>query len=128
MRVRAARMRRRISGRLGPGGGPGLGGVLALFPPEPQMLQEGESELAQERVVVQATPAPALEMIQAQLVLDLLMHLLASPAHLDQGGQGFERCVSWMGGEIVLPLAVGAELAYEPGLLTRLMLSPGRDW
>jgi hypothetical protein len=76
-------MLRRIAGRLGLGGGPGLGGVLALFPPEPQMLQEGEGELAQERVVVQATPAPALEMVQPQLVLHLLMHLLADPPCLD---------------------------------------------
>ena len=64
MRVKAATMRRRIAGRLGCGGGPGSGGVPMLFPPEPQVLEEGEGELAQKRVVVQPTPAPALEMIQ----------------------------------------------------------------
>ena len=73
----AATMRRRIAGRLGLGGGPASGGVRVLFPPEPQVLQEGGGELAEERVVVQATPAPALEVIQAELVLHLLMHLLA---------------------------------------------------
>lgn len=89
-------MRRRTSGRLGPGGGPGSGGVGALFSPEPQMLEEGEGQLAQKQVVVQAAPAPALEMVQAQLVLELLVHLLADPARLDQGGQDLERRVGRM--------------------------------
>ena len=69
-------MRRRIAGRLGLGGGPGSGGVGALFPPEPQVLEEGEGELAEEGMVVQAAPAPALEVIQPELVLHLLVHLL----------------------------------------------------
>ena len=60
-------MRRRMAGRLGPGGGPGSGGVPALFSPEPQVLEEGEGELAQEHVVVQAAPAPALEVAEPQL-------------------------------------------------------------
>src|SRR3954470_17963488 len=59
-RVSAATIRRRTAGRLGRGGGPGSGGVSALFPPEPQVLQEGEGQQAQERVVVQPAPAPAL--------------------------------------------------------------------
>ena len=80
-------MRRRIAGRLGLGGGPGSDGVGALFSPEPQVLEEGEGELAEEGMVVQATPAPALEVIQPELVLHLLVHLLADPAGLDQGGQ-----------------------------------------
>src|SRR5918999_98535 len=63
-RERAARMRWGSSGRLGRGGGPGWGGPPALFPPEPQVLQEGEGELAQERVVVQPAPAPPLEVAQ----------------------------------------------------------------
>ena len=99
-------MRRRISGRLGPGGGPGgLGRVRALFPPEPQVLEEGEGELTQEQVVVQAAPAPALEVVQAQLILELLVHLLADPARLDQSGQGLERYVGGEVGQVVLALA-----------------------
>ena len=78
-----ATIRRRIAGRLGLGGGPGSDGVGALFSPEPQVLEEGHGELAQERVVVQAAPAPALEMVQAQLILELLVHPLAAPACLD---------------------------------------------
>src|SRR3954451_17080754 len=61
-RVSAATMRRRTAGRLGPGGGPGSGRVPPLFSPEPQVLEEGEGQLAQECVVVQTAPAAALEM------------------------------------------------------------------
>ena len=76
----AARMRRRTAGRLGRGGGPGSGGVPALFSPEPQVLQEGEGQQAQERVVVQPAPGAALEVVQPQLVLELLVHLFADPS------------------------------------------------
>src|SRR3954464_8957483 len=56
-------MRRRMAGRLGRGGGPPWR-QSAPFSPESQVLQEGEGELAQERVVVQAAPAPTLEVVQ----------------------------------------------------------------
>jgi hypothetical protein len=42
-------MRRRTAGKLGPGGGPGSIGVRVLFPPEPQVLEKGEGELARVR-------------------------------------------------------------------------------
>ena len=121
-----ATIRRRIAGRLGLGGGPGSDGVGALFSPEPQVLEEGEGELAQERVVVQAAPAPALEVVQAQLVLHLLVHLLADPARLDQGGQGLERGIGREIGQVVLPFAGGAVLADQPGLVTRQVLPAPR--
>jgi len=111
-----------MAGRLGWGGGPGSGGLPVLFPPEPQMLQEREGELAQEPVVVQATPAPALEMVEAQLVLHLLVHLLADPTSLDQGRQDLERRIGRVIGQVVLPLAAGAMLADQPSLFTRKML------
>jgi hypothetical protein len=84
-------MWRRTSGNVGRGGGPPPGRALGPFSPEPQLLQEGEGEPAQERVVVQAAPGAALEVVQAQLLLQLLVHLLADPAGLDQRGQGLER-------------------------------------
>src|SRR3954451_24470955 len=96
MRVRAATMWRRIAGRLGRGGGPGSGGVPTLFPPEPQVLEEGEGELAQQGVGVQAAPGAPLEVVEAELVLHLLVHLLANPASLDRGGQDLERRVGRM--------------------------------
>lgn len=61
------------------------------------MLQEGEGELAEKRMVVKAAPAPALEMIEPQFDLHLLVHLLADPARLDQGCQPLKRHV---GGEV----------------------------
>src|SRR3954464_9378594 len=109
-RVSAAAIRRRTAGRLGLGGGPGSGGLPALFPPEPQVLQEGEGQQAQQRVVVQPAPGAALEVVEPQLVLELLVQLLADPARLDQGGQGLERGVGRQVREVVLALAVGAVL------------------
>src|SRR4051794_10353333 len=114
MRARAATMRRRMAGRLGPGGGPGSGGVPALFSPEAEVLEEGEGELAQQGVMVQAAPAPALEMVQPQLLLELLVHLLADPARLDQRRQDLERRVGRVVGQVILPLAGGAALADQP--------------
>ena len=63
-----------------PGWRAGLGRGAGAFSPEPKVLQEREGELAQERVVVQAAPAPALEVVEAQLVLELLVQLLADPS------------------------------------------------
>src|ERR687884_1372520 len=108
MRASVATMRLRTAGRLGAGGGPGSVPAALLFPPEPQVLQEGEGEQAQQRVVVQAAPAPALEVVQPQLVLELLVHLLADPPRLDQGGQGLERRVGRMARQVVLALAARA--------------------
>ena len=98
-------MRRRTAGRLGPGGGPGSGGVRALFPPEPQVLQERERQQAQQGVVVQPAPAAALEVAQPQLALELLVRLLAHLARLDQCRQDLERRVGRRVREVVLPLA-----------------------
>src|SRR3712207_7669203 len=56
------------SGRVGRGGGPAAGRAAAPFFPEPQVLQEGERDHSQERVVVQPAPAPALEVVEAQLL------------------------------------------------------------
>ena len=76
----AARICRRMAGRLGRGGGPAPVPPARLFPPEPRMLQEREGELAQQHVVVQATPGAALEVVEAEFFLHLLVHLLADPA------------------------------------------------
>jgi hypothetical protein len=67
--VSAATIPRLMAGRLGPGGGPGSLPAVGLFPPEPQVLQEGEGEQAQQRVVVRPAPGAALEVVQPQLVL-----------------------------------------------------------
>jgi hypothetical protein len=53
-------------GRAWPGRRSGSGSAGGAFPPQPQVLEEGEGELAQGRVVVQAAPGTALEVIEAQ--------------------------------------------------------------
>src|SRR3954453_9943435 len=103
-------MRRRTSGRLGRGGGPGSAGVAALFPPEPQVLEEGEGQLAEQGVVMEPAPGAALEVVQPELVLELLVHLLADPARLDQSGQDLERRAGREVREVVLPFAARAVL------------------
>ena len=65
-------------------------------------------------MVVQATPGPALEVVQPQLVLHLLVRLLAHPPRFDQRGQGFERGIGREIGQVVLALAGGAVLADQP--------------
>jgi hypothetical protein len=48
-------------------------GAASPFLPEPQGLQEGERDLAQQRVMVQAAPTPALEVVEAEFLFQLLM-------------------------------------------------------
>jgi hypothetical protein len=74
---------RRPCGREGEGGGPGL---VVGFPPEPEVLEEGKGDHRHERMVVQAPPAAALEVVETEFLLHLLVHLLADPAALDQPG------------------------------------------
>src|SRR4051812_24999321 len=102
---------RRTAGRVGWGGGPGE--PASLFPPrpEPQMLEERERDHGHQRVPVQTGPGAALEMVEAELLLHLLVRLLAHPARLDRGPQLLERGLRGQVGEVVLPLARGAMLA-----------------
>jgi hypothetical protein len=76
-------MAARIAGRLGWGGGPRI-----LFSPprgcEALMLQEGKCNQGHQRVPVKPCPRPALEVIEAEFLLHLLMRLLADPARLDR--------------------------------------------
>jgi hypothetical protein len=136
-------MLRPRAGRLGSGGGPASGRVLGLFPAKPQVLEEGEGELAQEQGMVQSAPAPALEVVELQLVLQWLVHRLADPSIAarsirlrgsagllpgeggrDQRGQELERRVSGVFCQIVLALTAGAMLANEPSFLTGQVLRP----
>ena len=78
-------MARRTAGRLGDGGGPGRRrGIFPrprrALPGEAEVLQVGEGEAGHQRVPVQAGPGPALEVAQAQFLLQLLMPLLADPS------------------------------------------------
>src|SRR3712207_9188238 len=79
-------MAARTAGRLGRGGGPA---PARLSPPlrrcEAAVLEEGVGEHRHERMAVQAGPGPALEVVEAEFVLQLLVGLLARPARLDGG-------------------------------------------
>ena len=89
-------MARRTAGRLGDGGGPGTRRAIfprprRVLPGEAEVLQVGESHAGHQRVAVQACPGPALEVAEAEFLLQLLMRLFADPARLDGGGEGAQR-------------------------------------
>jgi hypothetical protein len=91
-----AMMARRTVGRLGDGGGPGTRRNIfprprRALPGEAEVLQPGEGYAGHQRVPMQTGPRPALEVAQAQLLLQLLMRLLAHPARLDGGGKRPQR-------------------------------------
>jgi hypothetical protein len=72
---------------------------------EAEVLQEGHGEHHHERVVVQAVPTPALEVVEAEFFLHLLMRLFADPARLEQPNQALHGSIGGQVGEVVLPLA-----------------------
>ena len=61
------------------------------LPGEAEVLEPGKGHAGHQRVPMQARPGPALEVAQAQFLLELLMCLLADPARLDGGGQRPQR-------------------------------------
>src|SRR5437763_14103666 len=96
---------RRTAGRVGRGGGP-PGESASLFSPrpEPQVLEERERDHGHQRVPVQAGPGAALEVVEAELLLQLPVRLLAHPARLDRRRQLLERGLRWQAGEVALAL------------------------
>lgn len=55
------------------------------------MLEKGKGNHRHECMMVQAPPTATLEVIEADLLLHLLVHLLADPAALDQRRQALQR-------------------------------------
>ena len=116
-----ARTARRIAGSVG------LGGPWRiLFSParlgEAAALQVGIGDHRHERVAVEAAPGPALEVIEAEFFLEVLVGLRADPSRLDRGAERLEVGVGRQVAKIVFALARGATLADEPGLLARHVL------
>ena len=75
---------RLMAGSDGCGGGPGAAG-FGFFPrlrglQEAVVLQVGEGHHAQQRVMVQPQPGAALEVVETELVLELLVRLLDIPS------------------------------------------------
>jgi hypothetical protein len=76
-----ARMARRMAGSVGCGGGP----VSVIFSPlrqvgETEVLEEGEGDHDQNRVMVQAVPTASLEVIETEFLLHLLVPLFHRPS------------------------------------------------
>src|SRR4051794_18228447 len=113
-------MARRISGSEGCGGGP----LPSTFFPPPRslqapVLQVSEGNTGHQRVPVQACPGPALEVAEAEFLLQVLMCLLAGPARLDGGGLPPQRAPRRQGAEGVFLFPAVAPFAQQPDRLAR---------
>jgi hypothetical protein len=85
------------AGRLGDGGGPGrpalfFSPIRSIGLGEAQVLEVGAGHARHQRVAVQSGPGAALEVVEAEFLLHLLVSLLARPARLDRAGQRTPRC------------------------------------
>ena len=69
------------------------------------MLKEGVRDHRHERVSVEALPGPALEVVEAEFFLHLLVGLLANPSCLDDGRQSAQVGLGGQVGEIVFLLS-----------------------
>ena len=58
---------------------------------EPQVLEERVRDHGHQRMAMKTGPGAALEVVEAELLLHLLVRLLAHPARLDRGRQRLER-------------------------------------
>src|SRR3954464_12735118 len=111
-------MARRISGSDGCGGGPLR---PTFFSPtrslQAPVLQISKGDAGHQRVPMQAGPGPAFEIAEAELLLELLVHLLAGPARLDGGDQPAQRSPLRQVAEVEFLLAAVAPFADQPELL-----------
>jgi hypothetical protein len=89
------------------------------FFPKPEVLAKGEGDHRHERMMVQALPAAALEVVEAELLLHVLVHLLANPAALDQQSQALQRGLLGLVAQVALALTGRPALAHEPSGLAR---------
>ena len=91
---------------------------MRLFPPlrrgKTAVLEEGKGEHRHECVSVQPGPGSALEVVEAEFLLQLLVGLLAGPARLDRRRKHLEGGVSGKVGEGVLRLARRPALTDNP--------------
>ena len=94
----------------------------SFFPPrccEAPGLEESVGHHGHERVSMQSGPGAPLEVVEAELLLELLVRLFANPARLDGSGQGLEIGLRRQVGQVVLAFARRAMLADEPDRLAR---------
>ena len=65
------------------------------------MLQEGVCDHCHERMTMKTMPGPAFEVVEAKLLFQLLMGLLADPSRFDFGRQVAQIHLGWQVGKIV---------------------------
>ena len=86
------------------------------------MLEECISDHGHERMTMKTLPRPSLEMVEAELLLQLLVGLLTDPSRLDRGSQAAQIHPGGQVGKIVFLLSRHAMLADEPSLVAGKML------
>jgi hypothetical protein len=89
------------------------------------MLQKSQGNHRQQRMVMEPLPRPTLEVIEAQLFLQLLVPLFTTPPRFDRPDDGSRRHVGGMVGEIEFPLARGASLPDQPHFFSGQVLTIG---
>ena len=97
-------MARRIAGKVGCGGPTAI-----LFSParfgETSALQVGVGDHRHQGVAMETLPGAALEVIETEFFLELLVSLFANPARLDRGGERLEVDIPGEVAEIVFLFA-----------------------
>src|ERR1700747_433334 len=86
------------------------------------MLEEGISDHGHERMTMTSLPRPSLEMVEAELLLQLLVVLLTDPSRLDRGSQAAQIHPGGQVGKIVFLLSGHAVLTDEPSLVAGKVL------
>jgi len=86
------------------------------------MLEECISDHGHERMTMKTMPRPTLEVVEAELLLQLLMGLLTDPSCLDCGSQAAQIHPGGQVGKIVFLLSGHAVLANEPSLVAGKVL------
>ena len=86
------------------------------------MLEECVGDHGHERMTMKTMPRPSLEVIEAELLLELLMGLLTDPSRLDCGSQAAQIHLGGQVGKIVFLLSRHAVLTDEPSLVAGKML------
>lgn len=80
------------------------------------MLQVSESQAQRQCVAVQAGPRAALEVVEAEFLLELRVSLLAHPARLDRSDERPPGVPCRQVGQVVLPLTGLLPVSRTPGL------------
>lgn len=86
------------------------------------MLEEGEGDHRQQRVVVEPEPGATLEVVGPEFLLELRVCLLAAPARLDRPQTLETSRAGRMIGQVVLPAPVSRRSQASH------VSSPGRCW